>query len=102
MEHTCFAYPVHVTVHLPFQLLFLLEQEESGSALHPVFLFGELSREIQGGATAKIQYRYIVSENTSKQRKTQRRRVSEYITTANLKLVIQSMFCTQKIGDGFN
>ena len=42
---TCFADPVHVSVHLPFQFLFLLEQKESGSTLHAIFLFGELSRQ---------------------------------------------------------
>ena len=42
---TCFADPIHVSVHFSFQFLFLLEKKEAGSTLHAIFLFGELSRQ---------------------------------------------------------
>ena len=44
---TCFAYPIHVTVHLPFQLLFLLQKKETGSALHTILFFGKLSKGLR-------------------------------------------------------
>ena len=36
---TCFADPIHVTIHFFLQFLFLLEQQESCPALHSIFLF---------------------------------------------------------------
>ena len=44
---TCFAYPIHVTVHLPFQFLFLLQKKETGSALHTILFFGKLSKGLR-------------------------------------------------------
>ena len=43
---TCFAYPVHVAVHLFLQLLLLLEEEEAGPALHSVLLLRKLTEQV--------------------------------------------------------
>ena len=45
---TCFADPIHVSVHFSFQFLFLLEKKEAGSTLHTIFFFGKFSKGIWG------------------------------------------------------
>jgi hypothetical protein len=54
---TCFADPVHVAVHLPFQLLLFLEKEKSGSAFHAIFFFGKLSRIVVDGGSKTLRGR---------------------------------------------
>ena len=43
MMLTCFAYPVHVAVHLLLQLLLLLQEQEASAGLHSVLLLGKLA-----------------------------------------------------------